>query len=143
MLFMVYEFVIWSFPYELIIILIPVDQTGNNYIRCPIAYASPGIMGARSEASLAMSQLTTCTPPPPGRNEFLIQKVAQSFKTNEKSIFRFLVIKIWSILCSKFSESSNYFHQNKWPKMSNLILFQKIGNVLKRTQNQFLDFWNC
>ena len=72
-------------------------------------------------------------PPSPLRNCHICMKGAQCADANEKFIFqllRVLFFEIWSILYSKFTESSEYFDLNNRPKMS-FFLFQKMRNLLK------------
>ena len=92
--------------------------------------ADPSFRGARPT-------LREQLPPLTGPNDV---PVAQCSETNEKSIFQFLGFEIQFNLCSKFSESSNYFDQNNRPNISIFFLSQKICNIQKRMQKPFSDF---
>ena len=52
----------------------------------------------------ALSQLTISRHPAPLKSGHIGIRDAQCAETNQKTIFRFLSFKIWSIMCSKFSE---------------------------------------
>ena len=89
------------------------------------------------------SQLTTCRPHPLKSVQigFLIKKVSQCSKTKDKTIFRFLAFEIWSILYSKFLESSKYLTKitvRKTQKKS--YLSQKMRNVLKPMKYKFSKY---
>ena len=73
--------------------------------------------------SLGFSKLTTFRPPQKWQNCVFVPKCCAMFWSEwNYNFFLFSVFEIWSILYSKYLESSKNFDQNSWPEMANFFV---------------------